>query len=156
MSQFSRIVFDRADCAVLSWMVGLLSACATFVGVSTTVVFGNSPAENAAASISKHEQFVAPREARPVYRKYAQFFSPFEALFGPTRQDSGPPGPSSNAPRQNFNSSPADDGRNDTQASAVKLKVIQQLRTAPPVPPTHGPLLLIVSIPKQLRKHLNH
>jgi lipoprotein-anchoring transpeptidase ErfK/SrfK len=50
------------------------------------------------------------------------------------------------SPRLNLNTSPAAD---DRFANEAKRKIVQQLRETPAPPPTTGPLLLIVSIPKQ-------
>jgi lipoprotein-anchoring transpeptidase ErfK/SrfK len=141
VSQFSNFVFNRISAAVLIRTIGLVSAAAIIAGVPAGGAFGNRLADDTAVSGPKNGQSIAQREPHSDYRAYAQVWWPFEQNFGSSERDI--------APRQNFDSPRADDGRNDAQASEAKQKVIRQLRTAPPVPPTYGPLLLIVSIPKQ-------
>ncbi|MBI2713510.1 MAG: L,D-transpeptidase family protein [Rhizobiales bacterium] len=139
-------------------------------GASTAGAFENQLADETAVFASTSEQASGPGEARSNAAAYAQLFW-LDRLFAPStpevdrRQNSksprargdrdtyiqsrdqfGNPGPTYRVlgvvPKKSKT-------RRLSQGDSLKLRIAQQLRQAPPVPPTQGPLLLAVSIAKQ-------
>ena len=154
--------------------IGLASATAIIVGASTAGAFDDQLSDDAALYGFKGESLIAQREQRSDPAVTAQLFWPLEQLFAPSSpvrsQNSNPPRARGDReqtnPRDTYIQSrdrfgnpgptyrvlgvvPRAPKARLTQADRLKLKVAQQLRLAPPAPPTQGPLLLAVSIAKQ-------
>ena len=168
-----RCVLKRATAAVLLRTIGLASATAIMAGASTAGAFGDQPAEDAALHGLKGEPLIEQRAQRPDPTATAQLFW-LERLFAPSTPDrqqnsnprergkfgqtdrgniyiqsrdkAGNPGPTYRVQGVVPNKSKA---RRLSQGDQYKLKIAQQLRQAPPAPPTQGPLLLAVSLAKQ-------
>jgi len=156
----------RATAAVLLRTLGLVSATAIIAGASTAGAFEDQPADAAAVYALKGEPSIAPREQRSDLTTTAQLFW-LDRLFAPStperqqnynprargrdttiqsRDKDGNPGP-------NYRVLGVVPGKTKTRhlsnGDSLKQRIAQQLRAAPPVPPTQGPLLLAVSIAKQ-------
>jgi lipoprotein-anchoring transpeptidase ErfK/SrfK len=159
-------VLKRATAAVLLRTIGLASATAIMAGATTAGAFDIQPADDAALYALKGEPLSAQREQRSDSTVTAQLFW-LDRLFAPS------------TPERQQNSNPRARGRDTTiqsrdkdgnpgatyrvlgvvpaksktrrldQGDSLKLRIAKQLRAAPPVPPTQGPLLLAVSISKQ-------
>jgi lipoprotein-anchoring transpeptidase ErfK/SrfK len=143
MKSYSHLTFIQSSVAYCIRMASLIFCAVVIFAQSTGLVFAGQPVAPATLSSTNGKQPAQSREVGSENRKYAQFFLwPFEQNFGPPPIPTPPYTP----PRQNFNTSPPPD---DRYAGEAKRKIIQQIREALPPPPTTGPLLLIVSIPKQ-------
>jgi lipoprotein-anchoring transpeptidase ErfK/SrfK len=172
MLRLSHGVLKRATAAVLLRTIGLASATAIMVGASTAGAFDDKPADDAGLhGLLKGEPSIAPPEQRSDPAAYAQLFW-LDRLFAPSAPDRSQ---NSNSPRARDQTGPRDTtirsrdkagnpgptyrvlgavpnkpkARRLSQGDSLKLRIAQQLRMAPPAPPTQGPLLLAVSIAKQ-------
>lgn len=171
MLRLSHFVLKRATAAVLLQTIGLASATAIMVGASTAGAFDNQPADDAGLHGLKGEPLIAPPEQRSDPAAYAQLFW-LDRLFAPSTPERQQ---NSNSPRARDQTGPRDTTirsrdkagnpgptyrvlgavprttktRRLSQGDSLKLRIAQQLRMAPPAPPTQGPLLLAVSIAKQ-------
>jgi lipoprotein-anchoring transpeptidase ErfK/SrfK len=163
-------VLKRATVAGLLRTIGLASATAILAGATTAGAFDDQPADVAALYGLKGEPLIAQREQRADPAAYAQLLW-LERLFAPStpdRQQNSNPRARGQTDRDNIYIQSRDkDGnpgpnyrvlgvvpnksktRRLSQGDNYKLKIAQQLRNAPPVPPTQGPLLLAVSTAKQ-------
>lgn len=141
MERFSHFDFQRSSGGVVSRTIRLVFVAAIVFGIPIDDALGDRLADDPAAPKLKIKQLNLRHEPSSDSRMYAQNFWSIDRFFGRSAPNS--------APRQNPNTSRSGDERADALSNELKQQVIQQLRGALPAPPTRGPLLLIVSIPKQ-------